>query len=139
MKKRILSIITCLALCLCLAPLLAAEAEAVEGHAAHCVCGKGSSETVDGHTHSASMPEWTGTATLSNDMSAGYYYLTANVQLTAPWTPADGTVLCLNGHTITAPSNSYAMHVSNKFTLTDCSDDKTEGYLDAAYLWHAGD
>ena len=139
MKKRIWSIITCLALCLGLLPTAALAEDAP--HAAHCVCGKGSSETVDGHTHSASMPEWTGTATLSNDMSAGYYYLTADVTLSSWWSPADGTVLCLNGHTVTAASNNYAVFVGNgaAFTLTDCSNNTTSGYLDAAWsLWHAG-
>ena len=79
MKKRMLSMLLAIVMVVGLIPGMTLTASATDSHTNHCVCGKESSETVEGHTHSASMPEWKGTATLSNDMSAGYYYLTANV------------------------------------------------------------
>ena len=52
-----------------------------------------------------------------------YYYLTADIQLTSgTWTPANGMVLDLNGHSITAQDAFDAITVGDGvgFTLTDC-------------------
>ena len=63
---------------------------------------------------------WTGVSSLSNDMGKGNYYLTTNVKLSTTWTPADGTVLDLNGHSITMENEGAVINVTGTFTLTDC-------------------
>ena len=74
-----------------------ADAAAEAGtHTAHCVCGKDSSTTVNGHTHNTDTT-WTAADSLPN--SAGSYYLTQSVS--GDWTVPEGEVnLCLNGQTI---------------------------------------
>ena len=82
----------------------------------------------DAHTgeHGIALPEgesWQGVSTLTDDMAAGYYYLTEPVELTdGTWSPADGVVLDLNGHSITANDAFDAITVGAgvHFTLTDC-------------------
>ena len=53
----------------------------------------------------------------------GKYYLTDNVKLSDTWKPANGTVLCLNVHSITAVNLTAAITVDSNvtFTLTDCN------------------
>ena len=54
---------------------------------------------------------------------SGQYYLTEDIKLTGgTWTPADGTVLDLNGHSITADGEFDTISVDGNvnFTLTDC-------------------
>ena len=81
----------------------------------HCVCGKDSSTTVNGHTHSTNT-EWKAADSLPG--TAGSYYLTQSV--TADWTVPTGEVnLCLNGQTI---SGSITVGSGATLTLTDCSD-----------------
>ena len=66
---------------------------------------------------------WTGINSLDNNLSAGYYYLTDNVNLTETWIPQDGVVLCLNGKTITMNADDKAVievDSNNSFTLCDC-------------------
>ena len=90
---------------------------AVQGasHASHCVCGKDSSTTVNGHTHSTNTT-WTATDALPD--SAGNYYLTQSVS--GSWTVPTGEVnLCLNGQTI---SGSITVGSGASLTLTDCSN-----------------
>ena len=89
---------------------------AVQGasHASHCVCGKDSSTTVNGHEHDTdtAMAE---TASLPG--TAGSYYLTQSVS--ENWAvPAGEVTLCLNGQTI---NGSITVGGSAKLTLTDCS------------------
>ena len=77
-------------------------------------------------SHLIDLPQgatWTGINSLDNDLSAGYYYLTDNVNLTETWTPQDGVVLCLNGKTITMNADDKAVievDSNNSFTLCDC-------------------
>ena len=77
-------------------------------------------------SHLIALPQgatWTGKNSLDNDLSAGYYYLTDNVNLTDTWTPKDGVVLCLNGKTITMNADDKAVievDSNNSFTLCDC-------------------
>ena len=77
-------------------------------------------------SHLIDLPQgatWTGINSLDNDLSAGYYYLTDNVNLTDTWTPKDGVVLCLNGKTITMNADDKAVievDSNNSFTLCDC-------------------
>ena len=92
------------------------ELSAVQGasHASHCVCGKDSSTTVNGHTHNTGTT-WTAATSLPN--SAGSYYLTQSVS--GGWTVPEGEVnLCLNGQTI---DGSIKVGSGATLTLTDCS------------------
>ena len=90
---------------------------AVQGasHASHCVCGKDSSTTVNGHTHSTNT-EWKAADSLPS--TAGSYYLTQPVS--GDWTVPTGEVnLCLNGQTI---NGKITVGSGATLTLTDCSD-----------------
>ena len=81
----------------------------------HCVCGKDSSTTVNGHTHNTGTT-WTATDALPS--TAGSYYLTQSV--TADWTVPTGEVnLCLNGQTI---NGKITVGGGATLTLTDCTD-----------------
>lgn len=91
----------------------------------HCICGG-----LEGH--SCSMVEWTGLT--QADMLTGsftatadhYYYLTENVQLTAPITlsgPDTVLNLCLNEFALTAPANNRAFVINGAtLNLTACQD-----------------
>lgn len=63
---------------------------------------------------------WTGTATLPD--TAGYWYLTQNVEGGDTWTPVDGTFLDLNGYNVTMTGEDKAVIAvsSGAFTLCDC-------------------
>ena len=90
-------------------------ADAQPGVHTHCVCGKDSSTTVNGHTHSTNT-EWKAANSLPS--TAGSYYLTQSV--TADWTVPTGEVnLCLNGQTI---NGKITVGSGATLTLTDCSD-----------------
>ena len=92
-----------------------ADAAAESGtHTAHCVCGKDSSTTVNGHTHNTDTT-WTAADSLPN--SAGSYYLTQSVS--GDWTVPTGEVnLCLNGQTI---NGKITIGSGATLTLTDCT------------------
>ena len=107
----------------------------VKAHA-HCICGKADCNGRDDHLkQETDFTPWTDalakaqngidkTASNSLPSQAGKYYLTGNVTLTETWTPASGTVLCLNGHNITANGSITAIYVNNAFTLCDCKGGK---------------
>ena len=83
--------------------------------------------TAEEHTgsHLIDFPQgvtWTGINSLDNNLSAGYYYLTDNVNLTEIWIPQNNVVLCLNGKKITMNDNQDVIFVmpGRTFTLTDC-------------------
>ena len=89
--------------------------------------------TAEEHTgsHLIDLPQgatWTGINSLDNNLSAGYYYLTDNVELKKTWEPKDGVVLCLNGKAITMNADKDVIKVGkdNSFTLCDC---KGEGII----------
>ena len=89
-------------------------ADAQSGEHTHCVCGKDSGTTVNGHTHNNSTA-WTAADSLPG--TAGSYYLTQSVS--SDWTVPTGEVnLCLNGQTI---SGSITVGSGATLTLTDCS------------------
>lgn len=93
-------------------------------HTDHPICGDPACEDA-----SHAVPEgssWTDVSSLTKITNAGYYYLTADVTLDQTWTPADGTVLDLNGYSITMQQEGDAIKVTGSFTLTDCKDGKTE-------------
>ena len=88
-------------------------ADAQSGEHTHCVCGKDSGTTVNGHTHNNSTA-WTAADSLPG--TAGSYYLTQPVS--DDWTVPTGEVnLCLNGQTI---NGKITIGSGATLTLTDC-------------------
>ena len=97
----------------------------------HGICGKEDCSEA-GHGNVA----WTGVSTLDEIKSAGHYYLKNDIALAngSAWKPADGVVLCLNGHSITQTKdttggscNVINVKSGNSFTLSDCKG-KTGAY-----------
>lgn len=98
----------------------------------HCIC-SGINDIGDHTLHEdVTFTAWERNNSLPDE--TGNYYLTQNVTISSAWEPADGTVLCLNGHTIER-ENSDAMEKSIdssdssiyipcnvKFTVTDCAE-----------------
>lgn len=85
-------------------------------------------EQDSGHTEAdhANMIPWEETDSLPN--TAGSYYLTDNVTLTAEWEPKSGTVLCLNGKSITLNAEGDVIYMPANgtiFTLYDCQKSGT--------------
>ena len=137
MKKRIFSILLSVCMVLTMIPMAGGQVFAADEHK-HCICGA-SHQAVGNHTNAdeQTFTEWPATDSLPSD--AGYYYLSDDVTITTRWEPADGTVLCLNGHTISTKASTdlsnYAISVSKAFTLTDCSQNgtgKIENTLDSS-------
>ena len=137
MKKRIFSILLSICMVLTMIPMAGGQVFAADEHK-HCICGA-SHQAVGNHTDADEQvfTEWTATDSLPSD--AGYYYLSDDVTITTQWEPTDGTVLCLNGHTIktkaTTDFDKYAISNSKVFTLTDCSQNgtgKIENALDSS-------
>ncbi len=89
-------------------------ADAQSGEHTHCVCGKDSGTTVNGHTHNNSTA-WTAADSLPG--TAGSYYLTQSVS--SDWTVPTGEVnLCLNGQTI---NGKITIGSGATLTLTNCT------------------
>ena len=81
-------------------------------------------ETHTGDHGGYTLPEgatWQGVSSLPD--KSGYYYLTQNVTINSTWSPADGTVLCLNGYGISLNGNGPVIEVQPgvTFTLCDCN------------------
>ena len=137
MKKKALSLLLTLALCLSLLPTAAwatedegessPAAQSGETHTDHCICGA-EHHAVGGHTNEETVTwtEWTYTDKLPD--TKGNYYLKDNVTISdKSWTPVNGTVLCLNGKTIQANGDFDVIKIDNgyTFTLTDCANNGT--------------
>ena len=75
------------------------------------------------HTDS-SMKEVTTADALPDE--AGSYYLSQDVTLDETWVPADGTLLCLNGHSITMKAAGDVITIGEnvEFTLDNCNLNK---------------
>ena len=76
----------------------------------------------DTHDHGVMVP-WTDADSLPDDGKS--YYLDIDVTLHSTWAPANGTVLCLNGYSITMNEDATAVITIESgvtFTLYDCSD-----------------
>lgn len=90
----------------------------------HCVCGAEHKEIGNHKTEDADASKifqaWESDSTLPG--TAGRYYLTKDVMISETWQPADGTVLCLNGKTITGAKDKNVIKMSGAFTLTDCAE-----------------
>ena len=138
MKKRVFSILLSICMVLTMIPMAGggvfAQTTKTTEHK-HCVCGA-EHQTIGDHKNidEKTFTEWTDTLaeeqngagnTASNSLptTAGNYYLTKDVVISETWKPADGTVLCLNGKTITGEvKDKYVIYITNgSFDLTDCS------------------
>lgn len=109
---------------------VAVAAQAGEHNSNHPICG--ATCTHGDATHQLPDGEtWQGVDALNDNMTKGYYYLTGNVTLDATWTPKSGTVLDLNGHSITVNADVDAITVPNScsFTLTDCNSSGSVHYF----------
>ena len=102
---------------------MSAPMTVAEGEHTHFLCGKDTCNRVGGHTETnkVTFKAWKGTSELPEVV--GNYYLMNNVTLNEAWTPVDGVVLCLNGHTITVEAKASGITVGNgkTFTLCDCA------------------
>ena len=107
------------------------------GHDKHPICG-------DVNCKEHTTISWNPVSDLTKITGAGYYYLTQDVEIKNPWSPANGVTLCLNGHSITLVGydNSSVIKVeSGTFTLCDCSGDSgkiTNGYKDGGSQKYPG-
>ena len=140
MKKKALSLLLTLALCLSLLPTAAwatedegessPAAQSGETHADHPVCGNLGSDCPDpGHSskHTADITDWTAISSeseLRNAQANGHYYLEQDVEINGnSWEPKNGVVLCLNGNTLKATGDFNVIEIDNTtFTLTDCKN-----------------
>lgn len=114
MKKRFLSCLAALALCLTLLP-----AATLAASHTHPVCGASCAD-VERHNDVT----WTGARDVTGLKAGGHYYLMRDVTVSETWHPEDGVVLCLNGHSITATArgiNVIEVDEGRTFTLTDCT------------------
>ena len=107
------------------------------GHDKHPICG-------DVNCKEHTTISWNPVSDLTKITGAGYYYLTQDVEIKNPWSPANGVTLCLNGHSITLVGydNSSVIKVeSGTFTLCDCSGGKgkiTHGYKTGSKIKYTG-
>ena len=102
-----------------------------QGHK-HCICGLSADtkETVKGHDKHTEMTFDPWLASDSLPETSGAYYLTQNVTLNATWQPPAGTVLCLNGKTITYNGKALAV-TDGTVTITDCAKSWKAGTIHA--------
>lgn len=110
MKKRLLQLLLCAALCLTLLPVTASADDV------RWFCGVCGSSTCD---HNSSVPY---TAIKSNTQlptAAGHYYLDHTVTLSSSWAPANGTVLYLDyDAVIYGPNDKSVIELASNCTFT---------------------
>lgn len=100
----------------------------------HCIC----CDKVDTHDHSElEWQAWESTTTLPT--SAGNWYLTDNVVLSAAYEPVDGVNICLNGHVIrqsNASARVIKVNSGRNFQVTDCNPSVEHKFsVDANGVW----
>ena len=83
----------------------------------HLLCGTACSHGGEQHTK---ILTWTAVSDLTKITRAGYYYLTQDIETTDIWVPANGVVLCLNGHSIIDTNHGYTIMVRKDYTFTLC-------------------
>ena len=113
------------------------------GHDNHPICGDVT--CTDGeHAVKTTWRSISTEAELNAVIMGGCYYLTQDVEIKNPWSPANGVTLCLNGHSITLvgyDKSSVIKVESGTFTLCDCSGDSgkiTNGYKDGGSQKYPG-
>lgn len=143
MKKRVLSLLMAIAICLSMLPSAALaeipgtgtnkgqteqqitdEQKPDEQKPAKAPRKAQTAETHTGDHGEYTLPKgatWQGVDSLPSD--SGYYYLTKDVTIGSTWKPANGTVLCLNGYSISMTNNGPVIEVQPDvtFTLCDCN------------------
>ena len=139
MKKRLLSWLMVLTLCLTLLPT-AALADTSEGESSgskkheHYLCGtshtcantQDSEHTFTEWTDALAQERYGAGSTAANSLPVNgpaSYYLTQDVELTETWKPDAYITLCLNGHSITMKGDRSVISSSGTFTLVDCKGD----------------
>ena len=94
----------------------------------HYLCGGGTCTQIGDHTctERTEFTPWEKTDSLPTE--SGHYFLNVDVTIGETWKPADGTQLCLNGHSIVQTSGTNTNQVAaitvekgKTFTLTDCA------------------
>lgn len=138
MKKRILSTLTAMCLCVSLLPVTvlaeedgSSETSTTTPHS-HCICGAEHQDIGDHKSPSVvAFEAWDESDSLPT--TAGNYYLTEDVSIESIQTIPNGTdvVLCLNGKTITVNNetvsdNSHqdSILIEGSLTITDCKDNE---------------
>ena len=107
------------------------------GHDKHPICG-------DVNCKEHETISWNAVSDLTKITGAGHYYLTQDVKIKEPWSPANEVTLCLNGHSITLASRDGSSVIkveSGNFTLCDCSGGKgkiTHGYKTDSKIKYPG-
>ena len=107
------------------------------GHDKHPICG-------DVNCKEHETISWNAVSDLTKITGAGHYYLTQDVEIKNPWSPANGVTLCLNGHSITLVGRDRSSVIkieSGTLTLCDCSGDSgkiTNGYKDGGSQKYPG-
>lgn len=116
MKKRLLQLLLCAALCLTLLPVTASAADDVRWFCG--TCGSNAGMTC-GHDN-YSVPYTVIKSNTQLPTKAGHYYLDHTVTLSSPWAPVNGTVLYLDyDAVIYGPNGESVIELSNcTFTLT---------------------
>ena len=98
----------------------------------HLLCGTACSHGGEQHTK---ILTWTAISDLSEITKAGHYYLTQDIETTDIWVPANGVVLCLNGHSIIHTNHGYTIMVRRDYTFTLC--DCKGGSAECGRITHA--
>ena len=119
MKKRILSMLLVLALVLSFVPTVVI---AEGGDHIHCLCGENTTkDTVCAECGSEAVvwTAWDG-ATALKDLSAGNYYLTTDIVVTAVQIVQKTIAIDLCGHKITGNDNRFLYIYGATMSITDC-------------------
>ena len=98
----------------------------------HLLCGTTCSHGGEQHTK---ILTWTAISDLSEITKAGHYYLIQDIETTDIWAPANGVVLCLNGHSIIHTNHGYTIMVRKDYTFTLC--DCKSGSAEYGRITHA--
>ena len=98
----------------------------------HLLCGTACSHGGEQHTK---ILTWTAISDLSEITKAGHYYLIQDIETTDIWAPANGVVLCLNGHSIIHTNHGYTIMVRKDYTFTLC--DCKSGSAEYGRITHA--
>ena len=131
MKQKLrqpLSILLTLLMLLALLPATAFAADGSDG-----------TENPYAHEDHTGYMEWTDTGALPD--TAGKYYLSNDITLSANWDVSGETVLCLNGHNIKLNAYHFEVGEDEHLVICDCSTAEHQGYLnpDRYYLWTPGE
>lgn len=105
----------------------------------HCICGVVHSSIGDHKDEDIKgFTAWPNEGSLPTD--ADNYCLTNDVTISDTWHPANGAVLCLNGHTIMANGDFDVIQVDSgvTFTLTDFHEEEDMGKITRIGGTHRG-